>query len=88
MYADYSEKLAKLIVKYSVNVQPEDTVYISGSTNAGVLVREVYREVIKAGGHVIRVKLFFNGEREILYNYASEKQLKYVDPLEIEFLKK
>ena len=88
MYADFSEKLAQLIVNFSVDVQPGDTVYISGSTNAEELVREVYREVIKAGGYIIRVRLIFDGEREILYKYASDKQLKYVDPLEIEFFKK
>ncbi len=88
MYADYSEKIAQLIVKYSVDVQPDDTVYIASSINAEELVREVYREVIQAGGHVIKIRFLFNGEREILYKYATEKQLKYVDPLDIELIKK
>lgn len=88
MYADYSEKLAKLVVNYSVDVQPDDTVFIASQINAEELVREVYREVIQAGGNIIRVRLLFNGEREILYKYATEKQLKYVDPLDIELYKK
>ena len=88
MYADYSEKLAKLIVNYSVDVQPDDTVYIAGQINAEELVREVYREVIQAGGNVIRVRLLFNGEMEILYKYATEKQLKYVDSLNLDLYKK
>ncbi|MFX0064036.1 MAG: aminopeptidase [Candidatus Hermodarchaeota archaeon] len=88
MYADFSEKLAKLVVRYSVNVQPGDTVYINAPTNAEELVRDVYREVIQAGGHVIFLNLSFPGQNEIFMRHASKEQLMYVDPLNLELIKR
>ncbi|MHA2226527.1 MAG: aminopeptidase [Candidatus Hodarchaeales archaeon] len=87
MYADYSEKLAQLIVNYSVGVQPDDTVVITSPINAEDLTREVFREVIRAGGHVVRLNLSFNGQNEIFYKYSTDEQLKYVDPLALELYK-
>jgi aminopeptidase len=88
MFADYSEKLAKLIVQYSVNIQPDDLVMIRAPINAEELIREVYREVIQAGGNVIRLSLTFNGQAELFYKYASEKQIKYVDQLNLNLMKR
>ncbi|MFX1252104.1 MAG: aminopeptidase [Promethearchaeota archaeon] len=88
MYADFSEKLAKVVVRYSVDVQPGDTVFISAPTNAEELVREVYQEVIQAGAHVIFLNLSFPGQTEIFMRYASQEQLKYVDPLTLELIKR
>ncbi|MFX0015676.1 MAG: aminopeptidase [Promethearchaeota archaeon] len=88
MYADYSEKLAKLIVQYSVNVQPNDLVMIQAPIIAENLFREIFREILKAGGLIIREKFLFNGRDEIFYNTASDEQLKYVDELEVEYWKK
>jgi aminopeptidase len=84
MYSDYSQKLAKLIVNYSVNVQPGDKVLINTSTNAEEITREIYREVLIAGGNVVRINFVFDGQEEIFYKYSSEDQLKFVDPLYIE----
>jgi aminopeptidase len=88
MYADYSEKLAKLIVHYAVNVQLNDLVMIRAPINAEELTREVYQEVVKAGGHAVRLTFSFNGQMEIFYKYASDEQIKYVDPLFLELIKK
>ncbi|MFX0184127.1 MAG: aminopeptidase [Candidatus Hodarchaeota archaeon] len=87
MYADYSEKLAKIIVQYSVKIQPDDLVMIRAPMNAEELVREVYREVIQAGGHIVRAAYTFNGQSELFYKYASDKQIKFVDPLYLELIK-
>jgi aminopeptidase len=88
MYGDFSEKLAKLVVHYAVNVQKNDTVTISGAANAEELLREIYRETIKAGGHVIRQSIELPGFNEIFFKLATEDQIKYVDELEIDLAKK
>jgi len=84
--------LAKLLVQYSVAVQPGDFVNIScvGSLTAGVpMIVEVFREVLNAGGnpHIMVYSAF---TEEIGYSYlkeASDDQLSFVDPA-IEFLYK
>lgn len=81
MYADYSEKLAKLIVNYSVEVEENDSVALFAPTLAEPLVREVYREVLEAGGHMVHLGLSFNGQQELYYTYASDEQLTYVSDL-------
>ncbi|UCE13571.1 MAG: aminopeptidase [Candidatus Heimdallarchaeota archaeon] len=88
MYNDYSEKLANLIVQYAVHVEPDSTVMIQAPINAKELVREIYREVIQAGGHVVHTSFSFNGQQEIFYRYASEEQLKYLDPIHLEQIKR
>lgn len=88
MYADYSEKLAKLIVRYSVDIQPSDLVMIQAPIIAENLVKEVYGEVLQAGGHILRMKLSFGSQEEMFYKNATDEQLQYVDDLEIEFWNK
>ena len=88
MYGDFNEKLAKLVVEYAVGIVPNDLVYITSPANAEGLIREVYREAIKAGGHVIKTEITIPGTSELFYKYATEEQIKYVDSLTIEFAKK
>jgi aminopeptidase len=88
MYSDYSEKLAKLVVNYAVRVEPDDTVVIQGPSNAEVLIREIYREVLQAGGHIIQTRLSFDGQLEVFYKYASDKQLEYIDSTTVDLIKK
>ncbi|MBK5114032.1 MAG: aminopeptidase [Candidatus Heimdallarchaeota archaeon] len=88
MYGDFSEKLAKLAVNYAVNVQKGDKVQINGAANAENLLREIYREVIKAGGHILRMNVSLPGFQEIYYKNATEEQIKYVDDIFYEFNKK
>ena len=45
------EKLAELLVNYSVAVKQGDKVAIQGEMLAEPLLRAVYIEVLKAGGH-------------------------------------
>ena len=88
LYGDFNEKLAKLVVEYAVGVKPNDLVEIISPANAEGLIREVYRESLKAGGHVIRTNITIPGLDEIFYRHASEEQIKYYDPLEIDLAKR
>ncbi|MFX0125126.1 MAG: aminopeptidase [Candidatus Hodarchaeota archaeon] len=88
MYANFNEKLAKLIVQYSVAMKKDDLVLIQAPINAENLVREIYGETLLVGAKILRMKFRFDGQDEIFYRLASDDQLKYVDDLEIELWKK
>lgn len=87
MFFDYNLKLAKLIVQYATNVQPNDIVFIQGPINSEPLIREVYGETLRAGGHILMIRFRFEGQNEMFYKIASDEQLKHVHPLEIEIVK-
>ncbi len=71
------EKLAEVLVSYSVAVRPGDKVVIDGSSLAEPLLKEVYVKVLQAGGHpMMRVSL--PGMEELLFRHASDEQLQHV----------
>ncbi|MHA1127288.1 MAG: aminopeptidase [Candidatus Heimdallarchaeota archaeon] len=88
MYGDFEEKLAELVVKYSINVKKGDLVQLRSPANAEPLIREIYRQVIIAGGHVIKQDYSLPGLSEIFYQNATEEQIKYVDPSAMDFNKR
>ena len=76
------EKLADVLVNYSVGVKPGHLVRISGPPVAQPLIIEVYRKVLAAGGHpAVRVNPDELGE--ILFKHGGDQQLKYVNPLAV-----
>jgi aminopeptidase len=81
MFSDFNEKLAKLVVNYAVNVQKEDKVIISGSTDAADLVQAIYTEVVKAGGYMLELIIDIPENNEIFFKYASDEQLKFINPI-------
>ena len=77
---DYNEKAAMLAVQYAVNVEPGDLVLIQGSEVANDLIKAVYIETLKAGGHPI-VQSGINGIDVAKYKYSSDEQLAYFNPM-------
>ncbi len=75
------EKLADLLVNYSVEVKKGDNVVIVGNTLSEPLVKEVYARVLQAGGNPL-LMIQPRGAEEIYYKYASEEQLQHVPPPE------
>jgi aminopeptidase len=73
-------KLAEVLVNYSVAVQSGQLVRISGPPVATPLVIELYRSVIKAGGHPM-VRMTPEALSEIFIKNGSDDQLKYVNPI-------
>lgn len=71
------EKLADLLVNYSVEVKEGDRVAIDSGSPAEPLVKAVYARVLQAGGHPF-VVFQPDGMEEIFYRHASDEQLKYV----------
>jgi len=73
------ETVAKILVDYSVEVQPNQLVRITGGPEGAPLILAVYKKVLERGAHpFLQVEL---GEaEELLYTYASDAQLDYVPP--------
>jgi aminopeptidase len=68
------ERLAQVLVEYSLAVQPEQLVALQGSPLAEPLLLAVYRRVIEAGANpVLRVAL--PGTQEIMFSKGNEQQL-------------
>jgi len=70
------EKLADLLVNYSVAIKPGDRVAIRSSSGAESLIKEVYKKVLLAGGFPL-VYMTPSGINEIFFQYASDEQLQY-----------
>jgi aminopeptidase len=77
---EYYVKLAKVAINYSVKVKPGDQVVIRAYTTSEELIKAIYVEAVKAGGHP-RVLASIPGMRELFYKYANDDQLKFVDPV-------
>ncbi len=73
------EKLAELLVNYSVTVKPGDKVAIQGDSLAEPLLKAIYVKVLQAGGHPF-ILSSLAGTDELFYRYASDEQLKHVPP--------
>ncbi|RLF26720.1 MAG: aminopeptidase [Thermoplasmata archaeon] len=74
------EKLAEVLVKYSLEIKKGDLFIINGTVLTIPLVREVYRKALAAGAHPY-VRLADEDFTEMFYKHASDQQLRYVSPL-------
>lgn len=72
-------KLAEVLVKYSLDIQKGQLLQINGHVVTEPLIKEVYREAIKAGAHV-ELKVGLPGINRTFFDYASEEQLAWVSP--------
>jgi aminopeptidase len=74
------EKLADVLVNYSVSVQKGQLVRLHGQPPALPLLLETYRKAVQAGGHVF-FRCNLEALEEIFYKTATDEQLKFVNPL-------
>jgi aminopeptidase len=76
------EKLARVLVDYSVAVRPNDKVAIAAGSQASPLIKEIYACVLRSGGFPWLIPSL-PGIEEILFRDASDAQLSHVpEPLE------
>jgi aminopeptidase len=73
------ERMARTLVRYSLEVRPGDLLLVRTTTLAVPLVREVYREALEAGANVV-CRFSFDGQEDLLYATASDEQLAWVSP--------
>lgn len=74
------DKLAELLVNYSVEVKPGDKVFLRGDALAEPLFEAVYVKVLQAGGLPLVIPQL-PGLDELFYKNASTQQLEYVPDL-------
>jgi aminopeptidase len=72
-------KLARVMVRYSLDLQVGDLFMIRTGPLAAPLVREVYREALLAGANPI-VRIALEGIDALLYKYGSDEQISYISP--------
>jgi len=77
---DILVKYAKLLVNYCLEIKEGEKLYLSSTTLAEPLVREVYREALSKGAHV-EIDLAFRGMSRIFYDQASDDQLVHIPTL-------
>lgn len=75
------EKLAQVLVQYSVNVKPGEKIQIRGPVAAAPLIKELYRYALRAGAYVFP-EIQLNDLTEIRFKEASDEQLTYVPELD------
>lgn len=74
------EKLADVLVGYSLEIKKDALFRINASAEAGPLVKEVYRKALDAGAHPY-IRLGLPGLSEIYYKHASDEELEYLSEL-------
>lgn len=74
------DKLAKLLVHYSVGVRPGDLFVIRGTPLAAQLIEACYREALAAGAHP-HTDVRLPGLDEIFFQHASNDELDFVSPI-------
>ena len=75
------ETLARILVDYSVNIQPGEFVRIRGDHEGGPLLQAVYKRVLERGGHPW-LQIGLDGIEEIFYKYANDDQLAFVSNID------
>jgi aminopeptidase len=76
------ERLASVLVGYSVGVRPGDVVSLVGPPLAEPLVVALFRRVLEAGGHPV-VLMTPEPASELLCKLGNDDQLAFVNPLEM-----
>ncbi len=81
------KKVAEILVNYSVKVKKGENVIVSGSNEAGDLIKEIYKLVIKKGAYP-SVKVGLAGMNYLYYKYASDEQLRKFPQISFDEIKK
>ena len=71
------EKYAFLLVNYCLDLKKGEKLFVSSTTLAEPLVREVYREALRVGA-IVEVELDFREKSKIFFEEAQNEQLDYV----------
>jgi len=75
MNKDILKKYARLLVHYSLELKPEDRLFISTTLLAEPLVREIYAEALEVGA-LVETDFKFEGQTKLFFEHANEFQLR------------
>ena len=79
------EKYADLLTRYCLDIKPGESLYISSTTLAEPLVKEVYKKCISLGG-MVHINLDFREKHKIFMDHANENQLSSIDPIKLKIM--
>ncbi|HEY8192857.1 MAG TPA: aminopeptidase [Gaiellaceae bacterium] len=79
MFDPRHKKLAEVLVGYSTEVRPGDSIRIESVGSGSPLVREVYAAALRAGGHP-EANLVLDETEEALLREGSDAQLEWIRP--------
>lgn len=79
MEMDLIRKYAHLLINYCLCIKAGDKLYVTSTTLAEPLLREIYAEATKAGAHT-EINMVFEGMNKAFYDNASNDQLEAVSP--------
>ena len=74
------EKLASVLVHYSVKLKKGQLVKIAGEVAGLPLIKAVYKEAVKVGAHPV-VQIRVSDNEETMMKLGSDAQLKYLPPM-------
>ncbi|MEZ5057357.1 MAG: aminopeptidase [Saprospiraceae bacterium] len=78
------QRYAKLLVHYCLEIKDGDKLYVTSSTLAEPLIKEVYREALKAGA-LVDMNMTFSDQYKILMdNAVSDQQLGHISPVYVQ----
>lgn len=77
------EKLAQVLVHYSLELRAGQLMRLNAPVAAADLIRAVYREAIRTGAHVLP-RITLDGLDEIFLKVANDEQLGYLSPLMVQ----
>jgi len=80
-----TEKMAKVLVDYSANIQPGDRILLEAEPAAEPLIRALFKRVLERGGHphlMINLggQVTQSGFDDIFLQIAGDDQLDYISP--------
>ena len=81
MLPTYEARYAQLLLDYCVELTAGDKLYVSSTTLAEPLIREIHREALRRGAHV-EVDLAWDGRGRTFLDEANDQQLAYISPLQ------
>lgn len=73
------QKYAILLLDYCLEIKEGNKLFIKSTTLAEPLLRELYREGVRRGAHVV-IDMSFSGQNKIFMDNANEEQLTFVSP--------
>ena len=76
------ERLARLVVEYSLDLREGQVLRITGFEAAEPLIAALYRAALRRGAHAY-AQVMLEGLEELLVAEGSDEQLTYVSPVEL-----
>jgi aminopeptidase len=75
------EKYAEVLLKYCIKLKRDQLLSIRATPLATPLIKELYKQALLKGAHPY-TRIIVDGLMEIYFKHSSERQLKFITPLQ------